>query len=92
MKCVEKGSEIYRVDNDQAETMVAKQGYQFCSKTDWKISTGRKTLKTAKTSTESTGTSTPETDAPKGKGGGKSKKTLRAKKAKVQKTAAELLK
>lgn len=91
MKCVKKNKEMFRVDNNQAENMVNKQGYQYCSKMEWKISKGKKVAPCSDTESVQD-TATEATEAPKGKGGGKSKKTIRAKRAKVQKTAAELLK
>ena len=36
MKCIEKHGEIKRVEDKIAENLVMKDGWKYCSKSEWK--------------------------------------------------------
>lgn len=36
MKCIKKHGKIKRVHDDQARVMVEEQGWDYCSKSEWK--------------------------------------------------------
>ena len=36
MKCIKKHGEIKRVNDNQAETMVKEEGWNYCPKSEWK--------------------------------------------------------
>lgn len=54
MKTIKRGSEIKRVSDSKADLLVKKEGYSFCSKSEWKksvrdISNPTNTSKSSKT-------------------------------------------
>lgn len=36
MKCIKKHGEIKRLKNDVAEELVSNEGWNYCSKSEWK--------------------------------------------------------